>query len=333
VKHDVFISYSDLDRQTANAICATLEQQGIRCWIAHRDIPAGADWPAAITSALRTCRTLVLVLTPRVNDSQHVRIEVELAVKNGLTIIPVRIEDFQPSASLEYLLSSRHWFDAITPPLQAHVDRLAASIRALLDTATPMGQTAPPPIPPTPVRPVPVTKPSSSRLHPGAIAVLLIVGVFVIGAGLYSVSDGAADSESMALAQDDLPQAPTPLPGDNLAPEHVGTTPEPRRIEADGGRDWVSGRYLVQSLDRLVNRLKNVNNSSRFSFDDDISVLAGLLRNQEAKGFRKPLTAGQRYLFVASGDDDVLDLDVAVYDATGQVVAQDNVLVQRECDT
>jgi|GEM_PF-5910744 hypothetical protein len=49
--HDIFISYSNgepKDKLTANAVCATLEKHGFRCWIAPRDVLAGEDWAAAI---------------------------------------------------------------------------------------------------------------------------------------------------------------------------------------------------------------------------------------------------------------------------------------------
>ena len=36
--HDVFISHSTSNRPVANAVCASLESAGIRCWIAPRDV-------------------------------------------------------------------------------------------------------------------------------------------------------------------------------------------------------------------------------------------------------------------------------------------------------
>ncbi|MFL6797219.1 MAG: toll/interleukin-1 receptor domain-containing protein [Xanthobacteraceae bacterium] len=45
---DVFISYSQIDKVTADAACATLEAGGIRCWIAPRDIVPGVPWAGAI---------------------------------------------------------------------------------------------------------------------------------------------------------------------------------------------------------------------------------------------------------------------------------------------
>jgi hypothetical protein len=34
--HDVFISYSTKDKPIADAVCGTLERNGVRCWIAPR---------------------------------------------------------------------------------------------------------------------------------------------------------------------------------------------------------------------------------------------------------------------------------------------------------
>lgn len=41
MSHDIFISYSGKDSNTANVICHELEKNGIRCWMAPRDIPVG----------------------------------------------------------------------------------------------------------------------------------------------------------------------------------------------------------------------------------------------------------------------------------------------------
>jgi TIR domain len=39
--HDVFISYSHEDKPVANATCAVLERNRVRCWIAPRDVELG----------------------------------------------------------------------------------------------------------------------------------------------------------------------------------------------------------------------------------------------------------------------------------------------------
>src|SRR5208282_2485330 len=131
--HDVFISYSSKDKPIADAICATLEQNAVRCWIAPRDIQPGADWGESIVHAIAGSRIFVLVLSHSANTSQQIKREVERAVNRGLPIIPYRIEDVTPSDSLEYFLSTPHWLDAFTPPIARHAQYLADTVKRILN--------------------------------------------------------------------------------------------------------------------------------------------------------------------------------------------------------
>ena len=49
-----------------------------------------------------------------------------------ITIMPVRIEDAEPARSLAYFMAGVHWLDALTPPLEQHLQELAMSIRPLV---------------------------------------------------------------------------------------------------------------------------------------------------------------------------------------------------------
>ena len=133
--HDVFISYTSHDKPVADAVCATLERRGLRCWIAPRDILPGQDWAASIVAALDGCRATVLVFSASANKSPQVLREVELAVDRGVFIFPLRIENAKPVGSFEYLMSSPHWLDALTPPLEQHLNRLAETIAQVLGRA------------------------------------------------------------------------------------------------------------------------------------------------------------------------------------------------------
>lgn len=130
--HDVFISYSSRDKPTADAVCATLEARCIRCWIAPRDILPGAEYAAALVDAIGASRIFVLVLSAHANASPQVRREVERAVSKGLPILPFRIEDVALSKSMEYFVGSQHWLDALTPPLERHLQNLGEAVGSLL---------------------------------------------------------------------------------------------------------------------------------------------------------------------------------------------------------
>lgn len=153
--HDVFVSYSSEDKSTADAICATLERDRIRCWIAPRDVLPGVPYAEALIEGIRGSRILILVFSAKSNTSPHVMREVERAVSLGLPVIPLRIEDVLPSKAMEYYLSTPHWLDAMSPPLEAHLDRLARTVRVLLDgpgprdaLSGPAKPSGPPPQPP-----------------------------------------------------------------------------------------------------------------------------------------------------------------------------------------
>jgi len=131
--HDVFISHSSKDKAVADAVCATLEQHGIRCWIAPRDISPGEDWDEAIVDGIRACRVLVLVFSPHSNESMMVKKEVGFAVSNNVTIIPLRIEDVMPSSKMVLYLDSVHWLDALSQPLEEHLERLTSAVGRVLN--------------------------------------------------------------------------------------------------------------------------------------------------------------------------------------------------------
>src|SRR5437899_6728181 len=131
-EQQVFVSYSAQDVAIAERVCATLESRGIRCWIAPRDVLPGEEYAAGIINAIHESRLMVLVFSAGANQSPQVLREVERGVSRGLPIIPLRIEDIPPSAAMEYYISSRHWLDALTTPLEQHLVQLADTLKLLL---------------------------------------------------------------------------------------------------------------------------------------------------------------------------------------------------------
>lgn len=130
--HEVFISYSQPDRDCAFELVTRLEGQGVNCWIAPRDIAPSADWAAEIMDAICSARAMILVFSANSNQSPQVRREVERAVHKQLSVLPFRIEDVPPSKSLEFFLSAQHWMDAFPPPREPHYARLCAYLKTLI---------------------------------------------------------------------------------------------------------------------------------------------------------------------------------------------------------
>jgi peptidyl-prolyl cis-trans isomerase D len=132
--HDVFISYSSHDKATADAVCHALEARGIRCWIAPRDVQVGDMWKRSIVEAIREAPIMVLIFSGEANRSPQVQREVDIAFEAGRAILPFRIEAVEVSTELYFCLAARHWLDALTPPLEHHIEKLLTAVRALQPT-------------------------------------------------------------------------------------------------------------------------------------------------------------------------------------------------------
>src|SRR4030042_199606 len=170
--HDVFISYSTKEKTVADAICAKLESQKIRCWIAPRDVPAGQPFAASLVKAIRASSVIVLILSQGSNQSTHVLREVGEAVDSGIPILPLRIEDVIPTEELHYYIMSIHWLDAMSPPLARHLKKLTASVLALINVREQSPLTADKP----PIE-VPSRKPRSIPRWAIILLTLIAIGI------------------------------------------------------------------------------------------------------------------------------------------------------------
>jgi hypothetical protein len=132
MRFDVFISYPQRDRAIADTVCAKLEADGIKCWIAPRDISVGGNWPKAIIDAIDRSKVFALILSSSANDSTEIARETARASRRRIPIVPFRIEDVDPKGSLAYHLESVQFLDAQTRPIEPHLQRLAESIKRIL---------------------------------------------------------------------------------------------------------------------------------------------------------------------------------------------------------
>lgn len=243
--HDVFISYSANDKPIADAMCSTLESNGLRCWIAPRDILPGMDWGGSIIDAIGTSRVMVLVLSSKSNTSNQVKREVERAVNKDVIVIPFRIEDVSLSKSLEYQLSSTHWMDAVTPPMEDHLQTLAEKIRQLLPTESTENMPVQNKVR-TPIKPV---SPFHRRrfVYLGAALVIGLIAVVILA---WWLSQGNSKPESNTTAATLTTPSPTPTATprgeQNNAQEKV--TPSPNQSPTSSPQSNPSGQLSVPQI-------------------------------------------------------------------------------------
>jgi hypothetical protein len=140
---NVVICYADADKNAAETLCAGLEAAGLPCWIAPRDLAPNDPPDQSLTAAIAQARIIVLVVSKHANESKSVEREMELAIATDSTPCPVRIEDVPLSDPLTLLVGTVQWFDAIAPPLEQHVDAIAAALKSFLSRPPPIMRAAP----------------------------------------------------------------------------------------------------------------------------------------------------------------------------------------------
>ncbi len=110
---DVFLSHSSKDKEYINKVCEYLESQGLKCWIAPRNIISGTDWAASISMAIAECKVFLLFYSENSSQSEQVARELSLAEsKKNVKVIPYKMDDTPLTGSFEYYLNVAHWIVA-----------------------------------------------------------------------------------------------------------------------------------------------------------------------------------------------------------------------------
>lgn len=101
-----FMSHSSKDAEFAFRVVEILEAHGIKCWIAPRDIPPGANYAAEILQAIQSSSCVALIFTEEANSSPHVLREVERAITFRRPILPLVSAEVSPTGAFDYFLAT-----------------------------------------------------------------------------------------------------------------------------------------------------------------------------------------------------------------------------------
>lgn len=173
----VFLSHSSNDADRAALLCLQLENEGISCWLAPRDIPAGHRYSEAIVDGIDECSVFVLLYSEAASNSTHVVNELEHSASKGKRILVIRTDDADPGSSrrVSLFVRSHQWFDASHGSLSGHLGHLVHDLRLLLDEDTEERQ---PSHDYVPAARVPETSPAVSA-RPAAVDVPRSIGIDV----------------------------------------------------------------------------------------------------------------------------------------------------------
>jgi TolB-like protein/Flp pilus assembly protein TadD len=168
----VFISYASQDAAVAAALVEALERRGIACWIAPRDVKAGALYADAIVRAISGAKAFVVALSENAIASSHVGKEIERASSKKRPIIAMRMDTAPLTPALEYFLSESQW-------VKAEAGNMEAAYAKLIDAIREPERTAPGIIPAATLE-VSTGTPSTTHLRSRRNGILLAAGLAVV---------------------------------------------------------------------------------------------------------------------------------------------------------
>src|SRR5262245_42327611 len=88
----IFISYAKGDIEFARYLRLLLQKAGFHVWIDERGIEPSDDWWETIERNILACAALVVVMSPRAQDSRWVKRELLLAEDQQKPLFPVLLE-------------------------------------------------------------------------------------------------------------------------------------------------------------------------------------------------------------------------------------------------
>lgn len=129
----IFISFADRDRKVAERLLSFLENHGLSCFFAPRNIQPGHGWQQSLSAEIELCSLMVLVLSSNTGQSQHVLREVDLAVDQHKPVLPIRVDKSKATGGLDYLLRPFQLLQASKSLRESELKLLLDSVKQLLD--------------------------------------------------------------------------------------------------------------------------------------------------------------------------------------------------------
>ena len=127
---EIFISYRRSDVAWARLLHAQLRAEGVEAWY-DAQIGAGQDWRTATAKALQTSHIFVLLFSKAAAESEDIAKELAAAIFSKKLVVPVRIENIEPTGAFLYELASRNWVNAFEHT-EAKLAELAQSLAKLV---------------------------------------------------------------------------------------------------------------------------------------------------------------------------------------------------------
>jgi hypothetical protein len=130
MKYRIAITHAPTDAVVATSIRQAFQGAEIKC--EHLTAPRSERTEEHALRIIDKSDAMILILSAAVNGLPRIEKQVERAANYGKPIITFRIDNAPLSKRLEFYLSTPHWFDASSQPLEKHLAELVLTTRRLL---------------------------------------------------------------------------------------------------------------------------------------------------------------------------------------------------------
>ena len=126
---DIFISYSRKDIAFARLLHEALKENGFETWIDWQDIPPSTDWLKEVYTAIEQTDTFIFILSSASTLSEVCKLEIEHARKNNKRLIPIVINQVDPT-QVHPALAALNWiFSRTENEVQPAIQSLVTAIQ------------------------------------------------------------------------------------------------------------------------------------------------------------------------------------------------------------
>jgi DNA-binding NtrC family response regulator len=141
MSHDVFLCCAPANKALARVVCASLQRQGLPCWLAARDLSEdGAGQPEAILDAIGRCRIFLLLLSRASRKSESVIQEVREALRARKEVVALKVTKLRAGKALRLLLHGSYHVDASKRPISDHLGGLVGLLKSILEKVDSLGR-------------------------------------------------------------------------------------------------------------------------------------------------------------------------------------------------
>ena len=130
----VFVCCAIEDLAAGEAVQASLESNGLKCFLPDRTLPPGNSLATRVNEAMREADVFLLILSPRSNQSALVHQRLESAAHFQLPVVTFRIEQVEPADEFACFLWEKHVVDGFVGPLNDHFPKLVQQIKTLAES-------------------------------------------------------------------------------------------------------------------------------------------------------------------------------------------------------